>query len=58
MSNVVVIGAGNVGGSLAEASKAAGHSVTAVTRSNADDAVAALRSADFVVLAVPLPGGA
>mgnify|MGYP000910656296 CR=1 FL=1 len=54
MSNVVIVGAGNVGGPLAQASTRAGHNVTTLTRtSSADASVEALKGADLVVLAVP-----
>lgn len=54
MSNVVIIGAGNVGGALATVSERAGHAVTALTRSSEDAAaIAAFGDADIVVLATP-----
>jgi predicted dinucleotide-binding enzyme len=54
MSNIVIIGAGNVGGPLASTSERYGHRVTTVTSSSDVDAsAAALSEADIVVLATP-----
>lgn len=54
MAQLVIIGAGHVGSSLAASSTRVGHHVTSVSSSSPiDDVARSIGAADFIVLAVP-----
>ena len=55
MSNMVVLGSGNVGTAIGKALRDAGHTVTTVnTSTSVEDGREAIRQADFIFLAIPL----
>ncbi|AKV54949.1 NADP oxidoreductase coenzyme F420-dependent [Bifidobacterium actinocoloniiforme DSM 22766] len=55
MSNMVILGSGNVGTAIGKGLRDAGHAVASVnTSTSVEDVVQAIRQADFVFLAVPL----